>query len=176
MGSNISESIVTARYIRYRAKRMEIKKRHRVELEKELTNEALSLGEAFIAQRALGKRIEDIGYMIGLKNRTFIYKMIDLYNKAQAEEEKHSEYEPEPVEVEEKPEKVDAEYEINYSGNTAVVTVYREEDATQHIVETFQGIIEMPEEWITEPDRTQRKLYAKIIKEIEEHAKEDVTG
>lgn len=154
---------LVSRYIKYRTKRAQIKARQREELEHELTPWALDLGEAIIEQRAHGKRIEDIGFLIGLKNRTFIYKMIDAYNAAHAPEF-------EIPEVQEPGENLDKRYEIDYTESSANVKVYGEEEVNLFAVPFFQGVVELPEVWVTEPDRHKRKLYSQIAKEVTAHA------
>lgn len=157
----MSSDVLIARYIRYRTKRAQIKARQREELELELLPEAVDLGQSIKEQRSLGKRIDDIGYMIGLKNRTFIYKMLDTYEDSKQEELPITP-EIEPVKTLDKP------YEIEYTESSAIVKVYDEESSETFTISTYQGIIEIPQEWVGEADRAKRKLYAQITKEINE--------
>jgi len=61
-------------YTAFVKKRAEIRQRQRGELEKELEPFLLGLGRAINDAQASGKRIEDIEYEIGAKNRTLVYR------------------------------------------------------------------------------------------------------
>lgn len=61
-------------YITYRQKRAEIKERQRQELERELEPFLKAFGDEIVKAQENGKRIEDIEYDIGAKNRTLVYR------------------------------------------------------------------------------------------------------
>jgi len=157
-------------YTRYRTEKTKIRARQRLELERELRPLAVELGRAIVDERNKGKRIEDIGYMIGLKNKTFIYSMI--------EEFKHS-GEPtpttppeqgavEPAEITFEPYEL---YDFEYHGNTAVLSIIEDGTPTEYVLglSNTGEVVTTPEAWLT-ASKDQRKLYAKIIKEIEDGA------
>lgn len=160
-------------YTQYRVQRTIIKARQREELEQELMPYAVALGHQFIAERKTN-RVEDINAAIGLKNKTFFYKM-----KRYAEEAFKL---PQPVPTPPPLEEVEAAveevlsptYELGYiysnrasEGNEVaeVAVEFLTGDARSFLLKIEDGFVTMPDEWLA--DTANHATYKQIIREIE---------
>lgn len=145
-------------YIKYKTKRAEIKQRQRQELEHELEPLLKAVGKEILASQAEGKRIEDIEFEIGARNRTLIY---DAKRLAKATEL------PAPIETAADDENVPvspwkADYSERYNnwyvdveGVNIAVLVYDEE-----------GELVIPDEWAADPSPENQAMYKEIIRYI----------
>ncbi len=148
---------------RYKIARGIVKQAQRVQLEETLHDEKVTLGKAIVTARAeRGLTIDEIGLIIGIKNRTFIYDMINAYINT---EEK-------PVATETETETETPEYTIEYldDSGTAVVTFGEDEIYYLTLVEGTRQSFDLPIEW---PDHSapRRALYKQIIAEARGHFK-----
>lgn len=146
-------------FVKYRQKRAEIRARQRAELEQELRPFLKDFGQAILEEQKNGKRIEDIEYAIGAKNRTLVYAAKraakDVF-KAVAPTTPE-----EPVEPSE-PRWTATEVEYNDFGNHAWSWVTIDDKVVQ--VSFFEGDALIPDEWALDTENA--SLYREIIKHI----------
>lgn len=146
-------------YVAYKQKREEIKARQRIELERELEPFLIQFGKSVMTEQAIGKKITDIEYQIGAKNRTLIYEAKRLAKGFKKDPE------PEPDRIEpERNWKVDGPYR-------ELGTDARYWDVS--IGEAYKGSIwkfdqdheiTMPDEWAA--DFNNQDVYREIVAHI----------
>lgn len=147
-------------YLKYKTQRAKIKARQREELEHELAWLAVDVGREIDVEKTNGTKIEEISFMIGLKNRTFIYKMWNAFLDSQKEPEQTID---EPVDEQLEP------YEYYFAKDGKSVRVTFDEDELVYLDLDDEGnVVDVPESW-TQGTKEERKRYAIIIKEIESH-------
>lgn len=142
-------------FVKYRAKRAEIKSRQRAELEAELRPFLKAFGQAIVAEQSKGKRIEDIEYEIGAKNRALVYAAKraakDIYSDPGT---------PQPNEPIEMSKPV---WEVAGDGPDAF-PVYIDGAYAGTVYANVEGEITPPDEWAL--DYANASIYREIIKEI----------
>lgn len=145
-------------WITYKQKKAEFKARQKVELDKLLEPYLTAFGKEIIAAQAGGKRIEDVEYEIGTKNRTLVYAAKRLA-KASDRQESVSDLtvisEPQtPTWTVSEPHELDDDY-FRFK-----VTV----DDTTSDVFVIDGIIKLPDEWALDKDN--QDMYRQIVRRI----------
>lgn len=148
-------------YLKYKRQREKIKARQRDELERELIPQAIDLGRAIHEAKHDGKKITEIAFTLGLKNRTFIYKMLNTYltSKVEVGVEPEPEFTAEPEEAGIITFSKDRRRALVSFGDLGTVTVGLDAEG---------NVVDMPDEWLT-GTKEERKAYAAIIKDIESH-------
>lgn len=148
-------------YINYVSKRSAIRRRQRSELQEELAPLLKEFGRAVIDEQKNGKRIEDIEYAIGTKNRTLIY---DAKRAAKGLEPREA---PTPQPTPENPS--ESRWEVVGPVGTVgyriwdafIVGVYK--GSVQEVPDNL-GAIEIPDYWAA--DTENQDLYREIIAHI----------
>lgn len=153
----------------YKAERERVKQVQRQDLENHLALKKYDLGYAIEkARKERGLTIAEIGAIIGIQNRTFIYDMIGTYRAIgdpgiPVPSETLQEA---PVTDDNKP------YTIEYNDDADTVTIRFGEDEEYELfrIDGTKASFELPEEW---PDHTKerRALYKEILAEIRAHFK-----
>lgn len=142
-------------FVKYRAKRAEIKSRQRAELEAELRPFLKSFGQAIVAEQSKGKRIEDIEYEIGAKNRALVYAAKraakDIYSEPSTPQQGDPIEPPTPF------------WEVAGDGPDAF-PVYIDNGYVGTVSANADGDITPPDEWAL--DSKNASIYREIIKEI----------
>lgn len=158
---------LTAAVIKYREQRAKIKSRQRQELEDELKPWASDVGtEINRVRREVGASIQDIADIIGIQNRTFIYKMINSVPSIDTPEPRQdAALFGAPVVVKNKDR--ETEYYIEYFDGAA--TVHFPNDESYDIV-VIDGHPDLPEEW-AEHSKERRGQYRYIAASIRNHYK-----
>jgi hypothetical protein len=145
-------------YTDYWIERAKFRAKQRVELEKHLHDKAVTLGKAIYEAREAGNRIEDIMVLVGRKNKSFIYEMLNIFHASRKPE---PEVEPEPSgEIEEL-----YSFYKNIDGNF-VVAIPNEN--TQILTRNSIGGFDIPNDWV-EGDAEQRARYKTILREIHDY-------
>lgn len=142
-------------YIVYKQKREEIKARQRVELERELEPFLKEVGSAIIEAQSNGKRIEDIEYEIGAKNRTLVYRA-----KRLAKGIKSPDYQEPADDIIEPPER---SWRVEKGVQPGTYNVYVN-DAYAGDVTVDDTFIDTPDEWAA--DTENRDTYREVIAHI----------
>lgn len=152
---------LTQSVVRYHTEKAKIKARQRIELEAELETFAADVGDEIQRLRTEGHAsINDVSAIIGVQNRTFIYKMIDASKNRST---------PKEVPTEDVTEDDDSTplYVIEWHNNDTLARVVFDE--TEHYdIPVIDGSPDLPEEW-AEHTRERRDLYKQIAKQIREH-------
>lgn len=142
----------------YRVQRDRIKNRQKRELESELFEWKADVGDEINrVRKQQGASIQEIGNIMGVQNRTFIYEMISCSNLRNKSLPNGT---PVTEDESERP-----PYTIEYGDGVARVTFDEDESYDISIID---GLPDIPEEW-GEHTRTRRDLYKQIIKEIKSH-------
>lgn len=151
-------------YTAFVAKRAEIRQRQRGELEAELEPHLLALGRAINEAQASGKRIEDIEYEIGAKNRTLVYRAKRLAKGIK--DVPKVETPPEPDKGSEPAWKISGPYsDIGLDGRFWYVYI-NDEPKGEITKFDYDGEIQTPDAWAADPDNS--KIYREIISHIKE--------
>jgi hypothetical protein len=157
---------LTSAYDAFWQKRQAIRERQREELEKELAPERHKLAEAIWAQRKEGASVGDVANKLGLKNRNFVYNIINdspLVDLAKSVREKPPVAAPVSG----------LHYEIlSEADNSFLVTVT---DATKGISTPYAvqrnehgELVSIPDDWyVPKMDAETKKFYQGLIKAIE---------
>ena len=144
---------------RYREARRRAKEVHRVMLEESLHHDKAELGKAIVTARSeRGLTIDEVGLIIGIKNRTFIYDMINAYLKEKTPVTQTTETEEDTTTT---------PYTIEYFDDTDMFEVKFGEDEIYFLnrVEGTRQGVEVPEEWV-DHTKERRALYKDILAEI----------
>lgn len=142
----------------YRTARKIVKQAQRVQLEAALQSEKAVLGKAIVTARSeRGLTIDEVGLIIGIKNRTFIYDMINAYLKEETPVTQTTETEEDTT----------TPYTIEYFDDTDMFEVKFGEDEIYFLnrVEGTRQGVEVPEEWV-DHTKERRALYKDILAEI----------
>lgn len=158
-------SEVVSAYIKYKKKREQIKERQRIELEELLEPYLLEFGEAIVEAQANGKRVADVEYEIGAKNRNLVYQAKRLANgKSRLTR---------PATPDSTPE---ADTEEPQAAQVQVLAVPGD-GYEVHFDNTFKGTIwvtdeglEIPEEWADDTDNSAR--YREAVRMVRDTLKE----
>lgn len=145
-------------YTAYRTKREKIKARQRRELEAELTQEAISVGAAFVREQEKGRSVVEIAGSLGLKNRTFLYAMKRAYLASERPSEATESAEPTDVSPE-------PEYSLFWHEGTVGVLIHEPYAMYEVEIDDKGRVIRTPDEWATH-SKERRKLYKQIVQEI----------
>lgn len=143
-------------YITYKQKRAEIKQRQRQELERELEPFLKRVGDEILKSQANGKRIEDIEYEIGAKNRTLVYAAKRLAKRLNTVPSGTDQDDPDSP-----PESRWKATEVNH-GLGYRVLMDDKHIGTVHIND--DGQIVPPDEWAL--DTENQDMYRDIIREV----------
>ena len=151
----------------YKTARQNVKAAQKITLEESLEAEKAHLGKMIVEARSnRGLTIDDIGLIIGIKNRTFIYDMINAHYRRQGPAtvpnttNDTTTDEPTP------------EYSIEYleDSDTAVVTFSDDEIYYLERVEGTRQSFQVPEEW-ADHSKERRSQYKEILNSVREHFK-----
>ena len=143
----------------YRTARKIVKQAQRVQLEAALQSEKAVLGKAIVTARSeRGLTINEVGLINGIKNRTFIYDMINAYLKEETPVTQTTETEEDTTTT---------PYTIEYFDDTDMFEVKFGEDEIYFLnrVEGTRQGVEVPEEWV-DHTKERRALYKDILAEI----------
>lgn len=157
--------------VKYREQRAKIKARQRAELEAELAPWAADVGQEINSVRnATSASIQDIADIIGIQNRTFIYKMLNAAKSAGLTVD-------EPVRPLPQKEIVitglvedDVAYTIDYFDGVAKVTFDDDVSTEYYDIVVVDGTPDLPDEW-AEHTKERRAMYKDIAKAIRDHYK-----
>lgn len=156
----------------YKAKRGRIKEAQKAELETRTGPEKYRLGHAIDqARKERGLTISEVGAIIGIQNRTFIYDMIKTYRSYDGA--------PEGIVTDiitpttpaiDTDADAEAPYTLEFNDDAESVDVSFG-DGENYIVLVENGRpIDLPEEW-AEHTRERRLLYKQVLADIREHFK-----
>lgn len=147
-------------YTAYVKRKAEIRQRQRAELADELFPYLKSLGEAIVEAQGKGKRIEDIEYEIGAKNRTLVYAAKRATKGLKSEPKVET-----PKPDSEPPEKrwAVATNGWNDFGDTRVWQVRIDGAYVGEVIESFDEMI-LPDNWAA--DRANQPVYREIVAHI----------
>jgi hypothetical protein len=159
---------VVKAYTEYRIKRKAVQRRLRDELEVELAPDKVALGKALSEARSGGLSIADLSNAIDLKNRNFIYEMLNMYAvsiavPAAPEIEQSEVVTPTVTEQETEPQwKL---FSVNYDELKlhAWVTVFGREYTLVRITQDYP--FTAPDEWAN-GTKEERSVYKSILKEL----------
>ena len=143
----------------YRTARKIVKQAQRVQLEAALQSEKAVLGKAIVTARSeRGLTIDEVGLIIGIKNRTFIYDMINAYLKEKTPVTQTTETEEDTATT---------PYTIEYFDDADMFEVKFGDDEIYFLnrVEGTRQGVEVPEEWV-DHTKERRALYKDILAEI----------
>jgi len=143
-------------YIKYKTKRAEIKQRQRQELERELEPLLKAVGDEIIVAQADGKRIEDIEFEIGARNRTLIYNAKRLSKRTEFTEPVQT---PDAEEI-----TADQRWATHYSDRYNEWMVFIDDKPVQRLIYDEEGELVIPDEWAV--DTENQAMYREIIKYI----------
>ena len=144
---------------RYREARRRAKEVHRAMLEESLHHDKAELGKAIVTARSeRGLTIDEVGLIIGIKTRTFIYDMINAYLKEETPVTQTTETEEDTATT---------PYTIEYFDDTDTFEVKFGDDEIYFLnrVEGTRQGVEVPEEWV-DHTKERRALYKDILAEI----------
>lgn len=144
-------------YTAYKTRNIKIKARQSHERTDELKPMLAAVGKAVIEMQAAGMTITEIGQIIGLKNRNFIYDAKRAYQGLPELDEQD-----EPVEV--APD-IESYWEHLASG------LYRAtvDGVSYDLFFDEDGNLELPPEFLDPISDAYKKVYQQIIKEVTEH-------
>lgn len=148
----------------YKEERRKLKEIQRRTLEDMLEEDKAELGRAIVTARSeRGLTIDDIGLIIGIKNRTFIYDMINAYNRSQQATVTTSDDDVFPTDDPNL-------YGVEWLDDDNVRVFFS--DNEQYYLSRIEGTKngwELPEEW-ADHTRERRNQYKQILAELREHA------
>lgn len=155
----------------YKNKRQRAKEAQKAELEVLTSPEKYSLGHAIEeARRTRGLTISEIGTIIGIQNRTFIYDMITTYRRLNNGEE---DFLPDTITTNPDDtikEVTEAPYRLEFDDDAEAVSVIFPDDETYIVLIENGRPVDIPEEW-EEHTRERRLIYKDILAEIRAHFK-----
>jgi len=167
MTEQISNAALIAVIDQYKDKREEVKATQKEELESILLPWKYSLGRVIVQARTQrGLTVSEIGVIIGVQNRTFIYEMIRAY---QAGPEGFIPVKPATPAEEQTPVEDGPPYRIEWLDDSDTAHVIFPDDE-EYYVTVDNGFPDIPEEW-EEHTRARRDLYKEIIVSIRAHFK-----
>lgn len=148
-------------YTAFKTKNIKIKARQSRERVAELEPLLAEVGRQIINMQAAGATITDIGNAIGLKNRNFIYDAKRAYQGVPDAE--HTEHDPDVTEPDESPTPDIEDSWQHVDDSSYVVTV----DGDEYEVYYENDELVIPDEWLDAPSPAYKKVYQRIIAEIE---------
>lgn len=163
----MTEQLVTA-YTRYKVQKAKIKARQRQELEKELEPWARDVGEAILAEKVNGLKVDEIAILIGNKNRNFQYDMMRTATNGLLVDNGIDPVTTKPL-VESEPDELQFTIRSNAADKWQVDTWRNDSDVEpeSYVLETYKGKVQdLPESWLTATP-ADRNVYRMIIAEVE---------
>lgn len=153
----MADAALSKAMLAYRTKHAAIKAQQKSELAEILKPWLSDVGTEIKRLRASGYTVREVGEMLGVQNRSFIYSAIAAAKDS------------EPVQAAEPAVETDDEqdqlYTIEYFDGVARVTF--DSDEVYELV-VIDGDPDVPEEW-GEHSRERRMLYRDILKEVTRH-------
>lgn len=153
----MADAALSKAMLAYKTKHTAVKAQQKQELEDTLKPWLSDIGREINRLRAGGYTVREVGDMLGVQNRSFIYSAI-----AAAKDSEPAQVVESVVETDDEQDQL---YTIEYFDGVARVTFGDDESYELVVVD---GDPDVPEEW-GEHSRERRMLYRDILKEVTRH-------